>query len=63
MAVGEHYILSPAVDLPVFCQRRIRRATDAILRVIILVRILRIKKNRPAFRSRRVAAQDKRRGK
>src|SRR5271154_5944542 len=63
MAVGEHDVLAFAVDLPEFRERIVRRAADAILRVVILVRIERIEKNSSAFRPRRVAAQDKIRGK
>ena len=64
VAVGEHHILTFAVNLPVFRYGWIRRAAYAILRVIILVRVLRIKLQSGAagFGSRRVAAQDKSRG-
>ena len=40
MAVGEHDILAFAVDLPVFRDVGAGRAADAILRVIVLVRVL-----------------------
>jgi hypothetical protein len=65
MAVGEHEILTFAVDLPVFGQRWIGCAPNAILRVIILVRVLRIElqSGGVAFGSRRIATQNKSRWK
>ena len=65
MAVGEHEVLSLAVNLPVFRNRRVSRAAHAILRIVILVGIQRIELHSGAvvFGSRRVAAQHKGRGK
>ena len=61
MAVGEHDVLAAAVDLPEFSQRIVRRASDAVLRVVVLIRIERVKNYPAVHSSRRVAAQDKRR--
>jgi hypothetical protein len=66
VAVSEQDVLSQAVDLPDFKRRAIVRSANAILCVIILVRIQRIKRierARGSLNARRVAAQDISRGK